>query len=556
MSVLFFILIAIILFLAGYKFYGARIANLWEVDETRPTPAITNNDSVDYVPAKHWSILFGHHFASIAGAGPIIGPVIAIALWGWAPVFCWIIFGSILLGAVHDFSSLMVSIRKDGRSIAQVTEDIMSKKAKVFFALFLWFTLVLIIAVFSAAAAKTLVTMPQVVIPTFGLILLALFIGVLIYKLGANQLLATLIGIALLFLLIMAGISFPIKLPEIVKIGNLAFSSHTLWTLILLAYAFLASILPVNILLQPRDYLATFILYFGLFFGYVGIFITRPTFNIPAFIKFKTDMGTMWPMLFVIVACGAISGFHSLVSSGTTSKQIASEKDAQKIGFGAMILEGALALLALISVSAGLYWYGGKTGLVYPELVKGGNWIVTFGKGFGELVKPFFGASLGALLAITMLKTFIMTTLDSATRISRYISEELFLHSFKMKWAKNKYLISLAIVIFAGWLAFGKWKLIWPVFGAANQLVGALTLLVLVAYLLSKKKPIKFVFIPALFMLATTIGALIFLSIGFITANKWLLGFISGVLLLLAISMLWESIQNFKKANKVRTCTT
>ncbi|MFH1856661.1 MAG: carbon starvation protein A [Candidatus Omnitrophota bacterium] len=554
MNVLLPFFIAVAFFIIGYKFYGDKIARLWEMDEKNPTPALTKGDAVDYVPAKHWTILFGHHFASIAGAGPIIGPVIAVAFWGWAPVFCWIILGSILLGAVHDFSSLMISLRNKGHSIAKVTEDIISHRAKITFTLFLWFTLILVIAVFAAVGAKTLVDMPQIVIPTFGLIVVAFLIGKLIYELKFNQLSATLMGVGLLFLLIIIGKYYPVIIPEIIHFAGLKFTNHTFWTFALLIYAFLASVMPVNLLLQPRDYLATFVLYFGLFFGYLGILITRPSFNVPAFIKFKgSEGGALWPMLFVVVACGAISGFHSLVSGGTTSKQIANEKDAKKIAFGAMIIEGALALLALFSVSAGLYWYGGEEGLVYPELIRDGNWIVTFGKGFGELVKPIFGVSLGALLAVTMLKTFIMTTLDSATRITRYITEELFFHGFKFKWAKNKYLISFIIVLFSGWLSLGRWKIIWPIFGAANQLVAALTLLVLTAYLLSKGKPVKVVLWPAVFMLVTTLGALLILLKEFFTAGKWFLLSIDCFLLILSLSILQESVVYFKKW-RLRKC--
>lgn len=528
---------ALFVFILGYRFYGRVLGRLFDVDPDRKTPAHAHYDGRDYVPAKHWIVLFGHHFASIAGAGPILGPVIAVVIWGWGPAVLWIFLGSIFIGGVHDFSSLMISIREQGKSIATVAEQALSRKARFFFSIFLWLTLVLVIAVFAASAAKTLSTTPHVVLPTVGLILVATVVGILTYRFNVNLIVATLIGIVLLFGLIVLGYNVPVS------------ASFHFWLFCLLGYAFVASVLPVNILLQPRDYIASFVLIFGLLFGYIGLFITRPHIKVPFYIGWQGSQGDLWPMMFVVIACGAISGFHSLVASGTTAKQIASEKDARKIGYGAMLAEGLLAVLAILAVGAGLYWSKGPTGLVYPELMRGGNWIGTFGAGYGEIVKPIFGA-LGMLIGITMLKTFIMTTLDSATRITRYIGEELFGETLGLRIFKNPYFNTLVVILFALWLSLGSWQAIWPVFGAANQLVASLALFVVTAWLLGRSKPIRYSIYAALFMLVTTIGALLYQLVQFFREGKVVLGSIAVVLIILALFMLREVVCVVRKYSR------
>ena len=513
--------IALVVLFLGYRFYAPVIERLFGVDPHRKTPAHTEYDGRDYIPAKNWLILFGHHFASIAGAGPILGPVIAGMVWGWGPALLWIIGGSILLGGVHDFSALMVSIRHKGKSIADVAETTMGKTPRLIFSFLIWIVLVLVVAVFAASAAKTLSTTPQVVIPTFGLILVAILVGAMVYKLKLNLALSTAVGIGLLFGLIALGYYYPIN------------ASFHFWLYVLFAYAFIASVLPVNILLQPRDYLAAFVLFFGLLVGYIGLLLTHPAVHTPLVVSFSGAKGPLWPMMCVIIACGAISGFHSLVSGGTTSKQLPNEADAKKIGYGGMITEAALAVLALVSVTAGLYWKGGPAGLVYPELMKGGNWIATFGKGYGQITKPIFGA-LGMLIGITMLKTFILTTLDSATRITRYIGNELFGERLRIRAMHNPYFNTAVVVAVALYFALGSWQTIWPVFGAANQLIAALVLLVVSTYLVTTRKNVWYCLIPGIFMLLTTTAALIWEVSRFFPQGKILLGTVGSVLLLLA----------------------
>jgi carbon starvation protein len=529
-------LLGVLILSAGYIGYGRIIARLWQIDSHSKTPAHEKYDGVDYIPARHWTILFGHHFASIAGAGPILGPVLATAAWGWAPTLVWIILGSIFIGAVHDFSALMVSLHHGGRSIAEVSEVVMGRASRLLFAAFLWLSLILVVAVFAAATAYTLVKEPHVVIPTCGLVIIAGMIGFWVNRFRGGLWPATIIALLLLAGFIWLGYKYPISLPAQYAIP--------IWIILLLIYALIASVLPVDILLQPRDYISTFILFFGLGLGYLGLVLTRYPIHVPAFVSAVPAQGPVWPMLFVFVACGAVSGFHSLVASGTTSKQLAEKEHARRIGFGAMILEGVLALLALLAVSAGLYWTSGAghEGLILSELLSGGDWIGTFAKGYGRLTAPLMGAALGMTIAIIMLNAFVITTLDSATRITRYITEELFGDVFGIRFLKNRYLASLLVVVAAASLALGQWQKIWPIFGASNQLVAALTLLVISFYLLDRKRSIKFTFYPALFMLLTTIAALCYQGWMFFRQGKIGLGSIALLLLGLAAFMVWQGI--------------
>ena len=531
---------AVFLLFLGYLFYSRKVKKWIGLDDDRVTPAVELNDGVDYVPAKHWTILFGHHFASIAGAAPIIGPVIACLFWGWLPALIWIVFGGILFGAVHDFVALVLSLRHKGKSITTITEFVMGKPAKILFGTFAFLTLILVVAVFAALAGKTLASTPQVVIPTFGLVLVALIVGILMYRAQLHALLCSVIGVVLLFGLIVAGYYLPISLP----VAN----PTSWWTVILLAYGMIASVTPVTLLLQPRDHLAGAVLYIGMFFGFFGLILARPEMKAPAFISFATTKGWMWPMLFVTVACGALSGFHSLVSSGTTSKQVRRMSDARPIGYGAMILESVLAVLAVVAVTAGLYWTSapeGIKGLVFQDVSADGNFIKAFGAGYGQLTKVFFGG-LGALVGITMLKTFIMTTLDTATRITRYMCNELLGETLGIGPMKNKYVAVLLVGVLSGALALGNWRAIWPVFGAANQLVASLVLIVASVYLLMRNRKFAFTAVPAAIMLATTIAALIYQAYGFAVAEgeerNILLAVVSVILIFLAIFLAYTAL--------------
>ncbi len=523
MSSLVVVCIAGVLFFLAYRFYAKKLEGLWQINPQRPTPAVSKYNGVDFVPAKNWLVLFGHHFSSIAGAGPIIGPVIAVVYWGWLPALIWVILGAIFIGGTHDFSSLIVSVREEANSVANISSKVVSKNAKIIFSLFIWLALILVISVFIHLCADTFVKEPRIVLPSLGLIPTALFVGFLLYNLKANSFLTTILGLLVLACLIILGNLIPISLGK---------DSLIIWSFILILYSYIASITPVQILLQPRDYLSSFLLFFGAGAGLIGLLISNPKLSYSFYTHWRTEAGILWPMLCVTVACGAISGFHSLISSGTTSKQLSSERYAKRIGYGGMLIEGLVAILAILAISAGI-----KGDLL--SIFKQTGPIATFGRGYGEITAPLL-RGFGSFIAITILNSFILTTLDTATRIARYITEEL----FKIK---NRYLSTLIIVISGGALALsGRWSRIWPVFGAANQLTASLALFVVTCWLLLNKKKTLFTLIPAVFMLFVTVSALIYQSLSYFKNKDYLLLGISGVLVGLALFMLIEVILKFK----------
>ncbi len=533
MNSLFIFFTSAIIFLAGYKFYGRYLGKLFGVNPKRPTPAIEKFDSVDYMPAKNWLVLFGHHFSSIAGAGPIIGPVIAVSLWGWGPALVWILVGTVLIGGIHDFGTLIVSVRNSGNSISDITESVISRRAKLIFSGFVWLALILVVSVFVFFCAQTFVSEPRIVIPSLGLIPVAILTGFMMYNLKLNNVLVTAMGLLLLVLLLILGTFLPVKLTV---------SPILIWSIVLLIYCFFASIMPVNILLQPRDYLSAYLLFFGVFSGYIGLIISHPKMNMPFFISPNSKEGFLWPMLFVTVACGAVSGFHSLISSGTTSKQLANERDAKKIGYGAMVLEGFVAVMALLCVAGGL---NGANRLGWLLSKEGPGPVGAFGEGFGNVTNPIlFG--FGGFIAVTILNAFILTTLDTATRVARYVTQEL----FKIK---NRYLATLIIVISGGALTIsGQGARIWAVFGASNQLVAALALFVLSVWLLSNGKNMRLTLLPAIFMLLTTVGALVYLVSKFFMMKDFLTATISIALIILALYMVYEVLRKISSKGIIK----
>lgn len=521
MNSIIIVVIAFVLFFWAYRFYAKKLENLWQIDPARSTPAFSKYDSVDFIPAKNWLVLFGHHFSSIAGAGPIIGPVFAVMVWGWVPALVWVIVGTVFIGGVHDFGALITSVREGGSSITDIASSVISKRAKVIFSLFVWLALILVIAVFTYLCAETFVSESKIVLPSLGLIPVALLIGALLYNFKTNSVLTTILGLLMLVGLIFLGEILPVRLGT---------NALLVWSIVLLLYCYVASILPVNLLLQPRDYLSSFLLYFGVIVGFLGICIQRPSFKTPAFIKFNPAEGLLWPMMCVTVACGAISGFHALIASGTTSKQLANERHTKRVGYGGMIAEGLVGVLAIICISCGLP----GTDLA----VKSGP-IAIFGKGYGNVTKSIL-AGYGGFIAITILNAFILTTLDTATRITRYLSEEIFR-------IRNRYVSTLVVIIAAAFLTFSKdkyhspiWKKIWPAFGASNQLVAALALFVLSCWLLARNKPAKITLIPAFFMLITTVSALLFQSAAYFKNKDGVLFIITLALIVLSGFMVFE----------------
>ncbi len=509
-----------LVFLFGISVYANKLEKLFELRSSEKTPAYTRYDGIDYVPAKNWLILFGHHFSSIAGAAPIVGPIIAVSIWGWFPVAVWIVLGSVFIGGLHDFSALCISVKKDGETIGQIAKDVISYKARSVFSFFILLTLLLVISVFVYLCAKTFVTDPHIVIPSLGLIPVALICGIFIYKLKKNQFKVTIFGLLLLFLLILAG--------RIVSVCE----RLEVWIILLLVYAFFASTAPVHLLLQPRDYLSAYLLFFGIATGYTGIFLSHPEIHIPSFIKTEYPL---WPFLFVTVACGAVSGFHSLIATGTTSKQLANQMDAKKIGYGAMILEGALALLSLLCIASGIKDYR-----MLKEVISKGGPILVFSKGFGAVTSPIL-RGFGETIAVVILNTFILTTLDTATRISRHVFSEL-------TGIKNRFITTAFILGLAGILSFsGKWRLIWPAFGASNQLLAVFTFFVVTGWLFSKKKKIKLILSLTTFVFLTTFSSLFLQILTYIKKTQYILFSISAILLILSLFLLVESLRKIIK---------
>ena len=516
------IIIALVMYVVAYKVYGGFITKRLEVNNNKETPSHTMYDGVDYCPAKA-PVLLGHHFASIAGAGPIVGPVIA-AGFGWLPVYLWVVFGAIFIGGVHDYSSIVASVRHQSKSIGYIIQSYIGVNGKKLFLIFAWATLILVIAVFTIIVADTFTHIPSAGTSSILFMILAVLFGIALYRLKVQLWIATLVGVILLFLSIPAGNLFPIQL------------SAFYWQILLLIYIFIASVTPVWILLQPRDYLNSFFLYALMIGGIVGVFFAAPAINIPAFNSFSLDkVGYLFPALFVTVACGAISGFHSIVGSGTTAKQLDKETDARIVGYGGMLIEGMLAVLSLVAVAS----------MVNEEFI---NILTTKGPvpAFSLGVARFLNAIPVINISIPLAQTFTalavsafaLTSLDTATRLARFMFQEYFEHkeNKEKSFITNRYVSTGITVVFGAALTFsGQTMSIWPVFGSANQLLAALALLALTVWIANLKKGFLFVLIPMLFMFAVTLSALgMLIYTNFITTN-YTLAVISILLFTLAV---------------------
>jgi len=509
-------------------------------------------DGVDYVPSRK-AVLFGHHFASIAGLGPILGPAIAV-IWGWLPAILWVVLGSIFLGAVHDLSTLYVSVKRKGRSIGDITEDLIGSRGRLLFMIVIFFLLALAMGAFATIIA-TLFTRggggepmyPEAVIPVVSLMLIAVFIGYLVYRKKASIIRASIIGLALMFFALWLGIEHPFPII-----------SHNLWVVLLLGYAFVASVLPVWLLLQPRDYLNSYLLFMGIAGIYIGLFIYHPPMNAPPINQRALDLPALYPFLFITVACGAISGFHSLVSSGTTAKQLNSERDARFIGYGGMLTEGFLAVLVIIACTAGVanlsLWHqhyssweaAGSLSSMLRAFVTGG------GKFFPKIG---FSEHYAVVLISVIIVSFGMTTLDSATRLLRYNIEELG-RSFRLKFLQNRYLSALVAVAAIGYFALMKiggrpaGLVLWQLFGTTNQLLGGMALLAVSIFLYKSKRPTYYTLIPMVFMLVVSITAMTMKLGDFWKAKESPLLIVGSIILILAGWLLVEAVLVFLRMLK------
>ncbi|MBN2543139.1 carbon starvation protein A [bacterium] len=528
------VVISLILLILGYIFYGGFVARRVGIDPSRETPAHECCDEIDYVPARR-PVLLGHHFASIAGAAPIIGPITA-AVFGWVPVLLWIIIGGIFIGAVHDFTSLVASVRHKGQSIGKIIDEEIGKTGKVLFLIFSWTTLILVIAVFAVIVAKTFDAVPAAATASVLFLAIAIAFGFVKRSPKINFTLTTIIGVILLFIAVIVGLHFPLHL------------SQGTWLWILMVYIFFASVTPVWVLLQPRDYLNAFLLYATLILAFIGILLYNPSLEAAAFTSFKVpQLGTLFPILFVTVACGAISGFHSLVTSGTTAKQLDKETHAKTIGYGGMMIESFLAVIALVTA---IYLTKGD----YAEMLKAEGPVAVFSNGIGEfMTKLHIPKSSGVSFIALAVSAFALTSLDTATRLARYAFQEFFERPEKKNiLASNRYIGTIITVIVAGLLAFsGKWVAIWPIFGSANQLLAALALLAVSVWLINKRKKAVFTLIPMLFMMAITLTALATLVYrNMVVQQHYALAIIGVILFIVALFLsiyAWVKIRSVKR---------
>ncbi|MFQ5511245.1 MAG: carbon starvation protein A [Candidatus Krumholzibacteriia bacterium] len=525
---------AIVVFAIAYRVYGGFLDRVFHITPERKTPAHTQYDGSDYMPAKT-PVLMGHHFSSIAGAGPIVGPIIAVAFFGWLPAVLWIVLGSIFVGGVHDYSALVVSIRHKARSIAQVAREMMSPLAHKLYLAFIWLAMVYVLVAFVDLTAGSFTADGGVASSSLMYIVLAVAMGLVVYKRKVSLVRASMVFVPLVFLAIYLGQQVPFGALPAVAHGD----PKTTWTVILLGYCMVASIVPVWILLQPRDYLSSYLLVACIVGGVGGIVLGHHTLSTPALQGFDTNIGFLFPALFITIACGACSGFHSIVASGTTSKQLSDERAARPVAYGSMLVEG---MLALISVAA-IVVAGGALAGRSPTQV--------FASGMGTFLGSFgVPAALGTSFGLLALSTFLLTTLDTGTRLARYIFEEFF-NIWGKKW---HILATIATLVLPLWLALTEyrdaqgqvipvWRAIWPVFGATNQLLGALALLTTGVWLKRTGRRTIFVIIPMIFMFCVTLLALAFL----VKDNDFLvIRTIAAFLFVLAVTLIFEATRAFR----------
>lgn len=531
------------------KFLGSKLFNL---SKKAITPAHELEDGVDFVPAKK-EILFGHHFTSIAGTGPIVGPAIGV-IWGWVPALIWVFVGSIVMGAVHDFGALVISARNQGKSIGDVTKDIVSPTSRLLFLLVIFFCLVIVVSIFAMIIGILFTMYPAAVFPVWMEIPIAIALGYLVYKKKMNALVLSIIALVLMYITVYIGTFIPIKIP-----GIITGSPLITWLLILLIYAYIASVLPVQTLLQPRDYINAHQLIVAMVLLFLGLVIVHPQISAPAFNSAPKGAPPIWPFLFITIACGAISGFHSLVSSGTSSKQLSNETHARFIGYGSMLVEGALAVIVIIACTAGL-------GNVQAWTARYADWTLASGLGaklsaFVDGASTFLtGLGLGKAFAQTLLGVFIVsfaaTTLDSATRIQRYIVTEL-ARDLKIPVFTKRHAATGLVIVCALLLALVKPDgtgalVLWPLFGASNQLLAGLALMVITVYLYKKGKPIIFTAVPMVFMVIMTGWGMILNIKEFYNSANWLLLVINAIIIIFVVWMIIEVV-NVTRQRRVST---
>ena len=564
MTAILIIVAAIVLLLIGYVGYGSWLAKQWGIDPKKSTPAVEMEDGVDYVAAKP-AVLMGHHFSSIAGAGPINGPIQA-AVFGWVPVFLWCIIGGIFFGGLQDFGSLFASLRHNGKSVGEIIRDSMGKRAQKLFTIFALLVLILVIASFVNVVAGTFMsdggfgvsTAPTgnqtTAMISLLFIVLAIIYGYITNRMSVGTLPATIGGIIGIVAIVILGLNFGFVM------------SRTAWIVTIGIYIAVASLVPVWILLQPRDYLSSFLLYGMMLLALVGIFVAaatgRSNFNIPAFTGWNTSIGTLFPALFITVACGACSGFHSLIATGTSSKQLDNEKHAKPIAYGSMLIESALGIVALIAL-----------GMVYDKYTGGafGGPPAAFAAGVATMFSDENSGTYNTIYALLTLavSVFALTSLDTGTRLGRFLFSELFLRENERSWKDatgvRRFLahpmVGTTFLVVIGCILGGlSLSQIWGLFGAANQLLAGIALMAVCAWLGQAGKNNKMFYVPMVFMLAATLSSLlitvkkklVMIGAGEALWGDWFQLLFAAAMAILAIFLVVEGIQTFKKQKALK----
>ncbi|MCD7807816.1 MAG: carbon starvation protein A [Erysipelotrichaceae bacterium] len=514
MNGLLLLAIAAIILVLAYLLYGRYLVRTWGIDENAKTPAVEKEDGVDYVPSNKWGV-FTHQFSSIAGAGPVTGPVMAL-VWGWLPAVLWILIGGVFFGAVQDFGALYASVKSQGKSIGGIIEEYIGKTGRRLFFLFCWLFTILVIAAFadmvegtfngfSATDGSTVHSNGAAASISMLYIFVAIAFGLFLKRYKISESLKFIVSIALIILMLVVGIAFPIYLDK------------TTWGYIIFIYIFFASITPMWLLKQPRDYLTSFLFIGMIIAAVIGVFVYNPTISTPAFTAFETTSGYMVPTLFVTIACGAVSGFHSLVSSETSSKQISNEKDMLQVGYGSMLLESLLAILVIVVVGSlsSLVSDGTlNTTLATLATADGATPFTKFAIGVTGLISKLgFPQEYGICIMTMFVSALALSTLDAVARIGRLSFQELFQEEDEQKSSfnnilKNKYFATIITLVFGYLLSLGGYSNVWAIFGATNQLLAAMVLISLSVFLKVTGRNGKMLYIPMIIMLIMTISSL------------------------------------------------
>ncbi len=561
MSSIFIVLFGLVGFCFGWFVYSKFIAEkIYQLDPNYQTPAHRFEDGVDFVPTNKF-VLWGSHFTAVAGAAPIVGPAIAV-YWGWAPALLWVTLGSIFFAGVHDFGALWASNRHDAKSIGALSESIVSTRVRSVMMVIIFLLLVLVNAMFGTIIANDMVIYPESVFPAWAAIPVAIAIGVLIRR-KFNLLLISIIGVAILYFTIYIGSNTPMALPgDIFGLGE-----RGNWIILLYVYAGIASMLPVWLLLQPRDYINGAQLVLGLIVLYSAVLLTMPNVAAPMFNDVVEGTPPLWPILFVTIACGALSGFHGIVSSGTSAKQLNNEKDARFVGYLGALGEGSLALITIVAVTGSLYaaTAAGGWNELYPSLsggpadggfITGGALLISNGWGFSQ--------SFSQTMLAVMVVLFAGTTMDAGLRLTRYIIQE-WGNIYEISPLKNNYISTLVAVGACLLLAFGVSNgnypgdggtLIWPVFGATNQILASMTLIVLSVYLIKLGRPARYLLTPMIFILLMAIWASVWYVMDYVSRGQWILVAIQVAVMVSAVFIIlesWAAVSKFRRGEEAES---